>query len=71
MSNQDLLTADHVRALLREACSAAGGQAAWARKHGIHEGIVCSTLAGRRRPGKRLCRAIGVEAAELFRKRLD
>jgi hypothetical protein len=45
-----LLTADHVRAILRKEVKRAGSQAAWGRKYGIAPAVVSNTLSGSRLP---------------------
>lgn len=64
-----LLTDDDVRALLREECEKAGSQSAWGREHQIAQGIVNKTISGRRAIGKRICAALGIESAKMFRKK--
>ena len=65
----ELLTADQVRALLREACSAAGGQAAWARDKGFTQAVVNKTVCGLLSPSKRLCKTLGLEIVVLYRRK--
>lgn len=44
-----------------------GGQAAWARRHGISAAYVNDVLRGRRIPGDKITRAMGLEKALLWR----
>jgi hypothetical protein len=56
-----------VVARLQKSINAAGGQAAWAAKHGISPQYVCDVLAGRKLPGDKITRAMGLEKALLWR----
>jgi hypothetical protein len=42
------MDSDKVRAMLLEVCREAGGQAAWARRHGFSLAYVNDVIAGRR-----------------------
>lgn len=52
---------------LRKSCNAAGGQAAWAKKHEISAAYVNDVLRSRRLPGDKITRALGLEGALLWR----
>lgn len=52
---------------LRAATNAAGGQSAWAAKHGISAAYVCDVLKGKRLPGDKITKALGLEKALLWR----
>ena len=54
-------TADEVRTLLRKACEEAGGQRAWARDHGFHVKYISLVTTGRREPGRKMEKALGLE----------
>lgn len=58
-----VFTTDDVRALLLAACDAAGSQVAWARQWGISTSYVNDVLRGRKEPGPKILRALGLEAA--------
>ena len=45
---------------LREACAAAGGQAAWADRHSLSPAYVSDVLNARRDPGESILRALGL-----------
>ncbi len=45
---------------LREACKAAGGQAAWAARHALSPAYVSDVLNARRDPGDSILRALGM-----------
>jgi DNA-binding transcriptional regulator YdaS (Cro superfamily) len=45
---------------LQAACKAAGGQAAWAARHGLSASYVSDVLNGRRDPGESILRALGL-----------
>ena len=51
--------ADVQRLLLRR-CTEAGGQAAFARSHGLAKGYISQVLNGQRPPSAKLCAALGV-----------
>ena len=56
-----------VVARLRKSVNAAGGQSAWASKHGISAQYVCDVLKFRRLAGDKITRALGLEKALLWR----
>ena len=56
-------TADEVRAMLRQACEAAGGQSAWARINGVSPQFVCDVLSGYRFPGASIAKGLGLSEA--------
>jgi len=56
-----------VIARLRASVNASGGQSAWAEKHGISPQYVCDVLGGRRLPGNKITKALGLEKALLWR----
>jgi DNA-binding transcriptional regulator YdaS (Cro superfamily) len=45
---------------LQAACKAAGGQQAWAARHGLSASYVSDVLNGRRDPGESILRALGL-----------
>ncbi len=49
-----------VCSMLRTGCEAAGGQQAWAERHGISASYVSDVLNGRRDPGESILRALGL-----------
>lgn len=49
-----------VCARLRDACRDAGGQAAWAERHGLSPSYVSDVLNARRDPGDSILRALGL-----------
>jgi hypothetical protein len=55
-----LMTPDQVLVLLRQACNAAGSQSAWAQQHGVSDAYVSAVLAGKKLPGPRILRGIGL-----------
>ena len=54
------LTGGDVRACLKAAIRAAGGQRAWAARHGVSQGYVSKAVLGRRPPGDRVLAALGL-----------
>ena len=53
------LRSHDMRAVLRAACTAAGGQRAWAFAHSIPAGQVCDVLRGRREMSEPIANALG------------
>lgn len=45
---------------LRRACRTAGGQAHWAKRHGISPAYVSDVLSGRRAPGPKILAPLGL-----------
>lgn len=62
------MTADEVRTMLREACRKAGTSAAFADKHSLSQAYVSDTLNGRREPGPKILRALGLVSEPQYRK---
>ena len=56
------MTTTNVRQLLRRACRDAGGQAAWARRYRVSSPYITDILYGRRSPGPKVLRALGLRA---------
>jgi hypothetical protein len=54
------MTNERAVKLLRAAVAEAGGQAAWARAHGITQAAVSLTLSGHRQPGPQILAALGL-----------
>lgn len=52
---------------LRKSCNAAGGQKAWATKHGVSAQYVNDVLRNHKPPGDKITRALGLEKALLWR----
>lgn len=59
---------DEVRAALRRACDAVGGQRAFAARARLSVGFVSDVLNGRTPPSERLAAALGLERVMLFRR---
>jgi len=53
---------------LRSACAAAGGQQAWAKRHGISPQYVSDVLNARRDPGASILRALGWKRVVTYQK---
>ena len=62
------MNTDAVRDMLRNACNAAGTQAAWAAKHKLAPTYVSDVLNGNRDPGEKICKALGIEPEVSYRK---
>jgi hypothetical protein len=58
------VTAEDVRALLRQRVDTEGSALAWSRRHGVSTAYVLDALAGRRGPGPAILEALGVEKAD-------
>jgi transcriptional regulator with XRE-family HTH domain len=54
--------------LLRAAVDKAGTQTAFAKKHGISIAYVNDVLQGRRQPGDKILKALGLESQVTYRK---
>lgn len=54
--------------LLRAAVDKAGTQTAFAKKHGISIAYVNDVLQGRRQPGDKILKALGLESQLTYRK---
>lgn len=61
------LTGAEAVAILRSACAAAGGQSAWAARHGFSPQYVCDVLRGRRDVSEALANALGLVREVRFR----
>ncbi|KMO22318.1 hypothetical protein [Methylobacterium platani] len=55
------MTAEDVRALLRQRVETAGSANAWARLNGVSHAYVLDTMARRRAPGPAILHALGLE----------
>ncbi len=51
---------------LREACDAAGGQAAWAERHDVSATYVSDVLNDRTPPGEKVLRALGLKKVDRY-----
>lgn len=54
------LSGDDVRSCLQAAVMAAGGQRAWAARHGLNQSHIAKMLAGKRAPGNRVLAVLGL-----------
>lgn len=66
MSAPPLLDSLDVFKRLRAACQAAGGQAAWAARHGISAPYVSEVLNSTREPGPLILNALGLKKVVKF-----
>lgn len=62
--SEQLLSTEDVLNRLRDACAAAGGNARWARRHGVSDVYVGDVIHGRRGPGDSILRALGLQKAD-------
>jgi DNA-binding transcriptional regulator YdaS (Cro superfamily) len=53
---------EDVQSLLQKRCGSAGGQRAFAAKHGLKVQYVSQVLLGQRPPSARLCKVLGIKA---------
>ncbi len=65
------LTNDGALRRLQAACKGAGGQAAWARRHGVLNTHLCEVLAGKKPLTERFLRPLGLEAETIYREATD
>ena len=56
-------------ARLGRECEAPGGQAAWAKAHGVSAAYVNDVLRERREPGKSILDALGLEKVVTYREK--
>jgi hypothetical protein len=56
-----MLSQDEVRILLRLLLKSGGSKAAFCRKHRVHQTHLSNFLSGRRLPGPRILKALGLE----------
>jgi hypothetical protein len=52
---------EEVRRLLAAECYSAGGQRAWAERHGFSPGFISSVLQRRKEPSAKMLAALGLE----------
>ena len=62
------MNAETVRERLQRICAENGGQAHWARQHGISPAYVSDVINGRREPGKIILAALSLEKIIDYRK---
>nr|WP_314074439.1 hypothetical protein [uncultured Roseococcus sp.] len=58
----------HVYEMIEAACEAAGGQKAWALRHDLSPGTVGDVVHGRRDPGPKLLKALGLKRVTRYVK---
>ena len=62
------MTLSDLYADLRNACEAAGGQSAWAKRHGISVSYVSDVLNARTDPGEKILAALGLVARTTYHR---
>lgn len=62
-----VVTTPEVVALLRDGCTAAGSQRAYAEANGLHPSDLAAVLKGTRAPTRSIRHAVGVEGAWILR----
>jgi hypothetical protein len=65
------MTHDQFCELLRRLCAREGGQAAWAKKHGLSPAFVSDVIGKRRPPSSKICAAAGVSKEIVYRRLPD
>lgn len=55
-----MLMESEVRLVLKSRCDRAGSCKAWAIKHGVSQPYVCDVIYGRRYPGEKILKALGL-----------
>jgi hypothetical protein len=63
------MTANHVRKLLRDACTAHSGESGFARHIGVSVQLVNAVLRGAREPRGKVLDALGIEAVVTYRRK--
>lgn len=63
------MTLEQVLALLRRRCEQEGGQAAWAKLHGVSPAYVSDVLNKRREPGVGILTPLGVDRIIEYRRK--
>ena len=61
------MNVDEMRALLKLACERAGSQVAWAKAHDVGAAYLSDVLNGRREPGGKILRALGLRRLTCYR----
>jgi DNA-binding transcriptional regulator YdaS (Cro superfamily) len=64
------MTENQAMKRLRDAVATAGGQKAWAEKHGVSPQFVCDVLHGRRGLTDTICQAIGLIRETVYRENI-
>lgn len=67
MKKRELIDQPALLALLRAEVQASGGQAGFARRADVSQAYVADLLAGKRSPGPKILRAMGLERVTMYR----
>jgi hypothetical protein len=62
------MTIEDVKDMLREACLKAGSQAIWAQQHGVSASYVSDVIQGRREPGDKVLKALGLDRIIIYKR---
>src|SRR5436305_12001664 len=63
------MNANHIRKLLRDACTAHGGESGFARHIGVSAQLINAVLRGAREPRGKVLDALGLEAVITYRRK--
>lgn len=63
---QTTLTQERVINLLEQECEKVGSTIKWARVHKLSQPLVSMTLAGKRKPAKKILKALGLIRVTLY-----
>lgn len=61
-----MMTEQSARKMLSDQCANAGGQQAWALKHGVSPQYVCDAIKGRRALGAKLLKALRLRYVAMY-----
>jgi hypothetical protein len=62
----EAITVKTLRGMLSQRCEMAGGQSAWAKRHGIPPSVVSETIHGKRDPSPAVLNAMGLMRVDRF-----
>ena len=63
-----LIDLDGMRKLLRREVDRAGGQVAWAKRHGLHPSTINKVVNEQRMPGRRMLAALQLQKVTAYRR---
>jgi hypothetical protein len=63
-----LIDLDGMRKLLRREVDRAGGQVAWAKRHGLHPSTINKVVNEQRMPGRRMLVALQLQKVTAYRR---
>ena len=66
--NMRLIDLEGMRKLLRREVDRAGGQVAWAKRHGLHPSTINKVVNEQRMPGRRMLVALQLQKVTAYRR---